>query len=220
MSEAGQKWVMCSSCGGNSKKHTVLHEERKKIYDEDFVVGEHVHCLIECCGCESVKYLGYKYDRVSGEEYGSVVFPDGDGSWKRWVSSLDNLDDDEKGCIPKNVTKMHRETVLALNSGIRTLAAGGLRATVEAICLDKKVAAGNLQEKIDALHKGVYLTESQADLLHEERYLGNSALHELETPSYGDLEDALGIVEGMVNAIYVLPLKAQRLRERRETKKK
>jgi len=118
------------------------------------------------------------------------------------------------------VRKMYKETIDALNANIRTLAGGGLRATVEAICLDNKIEKGNLQEKIDELAKRNLLTTAQAELLHEERYLGNAALHELETPTAQDIEDGLLIVEGLINTIYVLPSKAKRLKERREFKKK
>ena len=48
---------------------------------------------------------------------------------------------------------MYKETVDALNANIRTLAGGGLRATVEAICLDNKIEERNLEKKIDELAK-------------------------------------------------------------------
>jgi hypothetical protein len=115
---------------------------------------------------------------------------------------------------------MYKETIEAINAGIRTLAGGGLRAVVEAICLDKKITDGNLQKKIEELAKQGFLTKNQAELLHEERYLGNAALHELATPSGQDLEDGLGIVEGLIRTIYILPSKAKRLKERREAKAK
>jgi len=114
---------------------------------------------------------------------------------------------------------MYKETIDALNANIKTLAGGGLRATVEAICLDNQITDGNLQSKIDELAKRSLLTIAQADLLHQERYLGNAALHELTTPSAQDIEDGLRIVEGLINTIYILPSKAKRLKERREFKK-
>ena|SRR6266403_1790607 len=77
-----------------------------------------------------------------------------------------------------------------------------------------------LVDKIDELAKRNLLTSAQVELLHEERYIGNAALHELETPSPQDIEDGLGIVEGLINTIYILPSKAKRLKERREAKKK
>jgi hypothetical protein len=114
---------------------------------------------------------------------------------------------------------MYKETNDALNANIRTLAGGGLRATVEAICLDNGITSGTLLGKIDELAKQNLLTKAQADLLHEERYLGNAALHELATPSTQDIEDGLGIIEGLINTIYILPTKAERLKKRRAKKK-
>jgi hypothetical protein len=55
--------------------------------------------------------------------------------------------------------------------------------------------------------------------LHEERYIGNDALHEMITPTKQDLEDGLKIVETIMNAIYVLPKRAARLKSNRATEK-
>ena len=74
-------------------------------------------------------------------------------------------------------------------------------------------------DEINELVRQNLLTTAQAELLHEERYIGNAALHELETPSAQDIEDGIGIVEGLINTIYILPFKAKRLKERREFKK-
>ena len=135
-------------------------------------------------------------------------------------SDLDVLILARQPLVPENVWKMYRETIDCLNAKARTLAGGGLRATVEAICLDQGITQGSLQSKIDELAKRHLLTVSQAELLHEERYIGNAALHEMSTPTAQDLEDGLGIVEGLINTIYVLASKAERLRKRRESKGK
>jgi len=97
---------------------------------------------------------------------------------------------------------------------------GGLRAIVEAICLDQSVGGGTLQAKIDDLVGKGLLAKPQAELLHEERYIGNAALHEMLSPSKRDVEDGLAIVEGLMNTIYTLPLRAARLREKREKRTK
>jgi hypothetical protein len=96
------------------------------------------------------------------------------------------------------------------------MAGGGLRAIVEAICKDRQVTGKNLETKIDELVKQGYLVKAQADLLHEERYIGNSALHEMKTPTKDDLEDGLKIVEGLMNTIYLLPFRAERLKSKRD----
>ena len=48
------------------------------------------------------------------------------------------------------------------------------------------------------------LAQPQADLLHEERYLGNAAVHEVEPPSRKDVEDGLAIVEAQSRTVRLL----------------
>jgi hypothetical protein len=91
---------------------------------------------------------------------------------------------------------------------------------VEAICIDRKVSGQDLQKKIDDLVSKGLLEKPQADLLHEERYIGNAALHEILPPAKQEIEDGLVIVEGLMNTIHILPLRAERLREKRQKRTK
>ncbi len=118
--------------------------------------------------------------------------------------------------FPESVSRVYSETVAAFNGGALVLSGGGSRAIVEAICRDRKVSGKNLQEKIDDLVAKDLLAKPQADLLHEERYIGNAALYEILPPAKQEIEEGLEIVEGLMNAIYVLPLRAERLRKKRE----
>ncbi|HJT33302.1 MAG TPA: DUF4145 domain-containing protein [Pirellulales bacterium] len=224
-------WVICASCGHQDRNHRVLHEAQKHFIDEPSgpEVSREYHRLAQCKGCETIKYVistmdMVNYDELEGpEETNFIVYPDAPGMVVRRRPAIgkdDATGDDGESLIPDAVWKMYRETVEALSANIRTLAAGGLRAVVEAICLDKKIADGNLQTKIEELAKQGFLTKPQTELLHEERYLGNAALHKLDTPSAQDIEDGLGIVEGLISTIYILPSKAERLKKRREAKAK
>jgi hypothetical protein len=187
------------------------------------------HQLIQCMGCETVRYhrfsVGQEYDPPDHRSapYEVQVYPDdGLDTEKRLATDFGEEVIAKTGSplVPENVWKMYRETIDALNAKARTLAGGGLRATVEAICLDRGITQGNLQNKIDELANQNLLTTSQAELLHEERYIGNAALHEMATPSSQDIDDGLTIVEGLINTIYILPAKAERLRKRRQSKPK
>jgi len=224
------KWVFCSRCGYESRDHNVLYEKQKDIFQYEQPCppdGVEYHRLVECMGCKTIKYVISQSDYESEgvppwEETDLKIYPDAPGANQQRVPLINQdqaTDDEGKLLIPAPVWKMYKETIDALNAGIRTLAGGGLRATVEAICLDKNIRNGNLQNKIDELVKQNLLTMAQAELLHEERYIGNAALHELETPATQDIEDGLGIVEGLINTIYILPSKAKRLKQRREFKK-
>src|SRR4029077_12094523 len=198
--EESIKWVVCASCGHQAKKHRVLYEKTITVYDDEPPeppIGEVYHRLAECMGCESIKYVVSNSSFDDPGETGETnveVYPDAPGRGQQRVALIsqdDATDDDGKLLIPVSVWKMYKETIDALNANIRTLAGGGLRATVEAICLGNQIMQENLQAKIDELVKRGLLTAAQAELLHEERYLGNAALHELETPSAQDIEDGL-----------------------------
>jgi hypothetical protein len=224
--------VLCAACGHQTRNHNILYEKNLDIYSDENEPPEVIehHRLVQCLGCETIKYMVSKSDWFTdpevppweNQETDLKIYPAAPGPTEHRVPMINEdeaTDDEGKLLIPPSVWKMYKETIDALNSNIRTLAGGGLRATVEGICLDNGITAGNLQNKIDELANRGLLTTAQADLLHEERYLGNSALHELSTPSAQDIQDGLGIVEGLINTIYVLPAKAKRLKERREAKK-
>lgn len=220
-------WVICASCGHQYRNHRILHEKIKTQHDDPFggaPINVEYHRFVECMGCESLKYVESSRDPSEMEPYDEYeknfkVYPDAPGApgQRRPTINIEEArDSDGKNLVPDVVWKMYNETLDAQNHGIKTLAAGGLRATVEAICLHNNITNGNLQNKIDELANRNLLTAAQADLLHEERYLGNAALHELETPSSQAIEDGIGIVEGLITTIYILPEKAARLRRRRQ----
>lgn len=219
--------VTCASCGQESRKHRILYEKVVQLADEPggLVYSMEFHRFVECMGCESTKYVVSTLECMDygAEEDDFKVYPDAPGTGVRRraaISSDDASGDAGEMMIPDAVWKMYKETIGALNADVRTLAGGGLRAVVEAICLDKKIEDGTLQKKIEELAKQDLLTRTQAGLLHEERYLGNAALHELATPSAQDIEDGLKIVEGLINTIYILPSSGKRLKHRREAKGK
>ena len=226
-------WVICSSCGHNSRKHSVLFEKVIHHFEDPYggpPTYDEFHRLVECMGCETVKYVtsnldrqAYQY-RASDNEEDLKVYPDSPGKTSKRrltiISGEDVTDNDGNKLIPDAVWKMYRETIDAFNAGVRTLAGGGLRAVVEAICIDKLINAPNLMQRIEELANQGLLTKAQAELLHEERYIGNAALHEMATPSPQDIEDGLGIVEGLITTIYILPSKAKRIKDLREANKK
>lgn len=206
--------VPCAKCGGNTPHHAVLRE-----YDDNWgcdkaqIYGTTSYQTLKCQGCESIRFrisetCSEDRDCETGEYevFEKGLFPN--------ESLSHRLPVDDRH-FPDDVSKIYQETIACFNAGALTLAGGGLRATVEAICIDRGVTNQNLQQKVDALVTQGYLASGQADLLHEERYLGNYALHEMRTPSKSDLEDGLKIIEGVMETIYVLPIRAERLRRRR-----
>jgi hypothetical protein len=115
--------------------------------------------------------------------------------------------------LPKKVRLVYMETLAAFSNKAPILAAIGVRAVVEAICADKNAGSGNLETKIDQLVEAGHLASSQADFLHLQRFMGNAAAHEIESPDRAEFEAALDIAESLLKTLYVLPMLAQDMRK-------
>jgi len=139
--------------------------------------------------------------------------------------------------LPDRLEQIYRETIDAYNNDSRLFCAGGLRSLIEGICVDKGIGDGpvidpatgvastrpdgtvnrgtKLVHKIEGLAERRLLLESQARLLHEHRFLGNDALHELDRPSRAVLDVAIDIIEVILSNLYMLEAQANQLRQLR-----
>jgi hypothetical protein len=88
----------------------------------------------------------------------------------------------------------------------------GIRALVEAVCSAESAKGRTLENKIDDLVKKGILTAKNAQILHRTRLLGNRAAHEIEAPSDPELDVAFDIVENLLETVYIIPKKAERLK--------
>lgn len=108
--------------------------------------------------------------------------------------------------LPSKLRTIHHEVVNAYNEGLHLLCAVGLRSLLEGICADKGVTGATLNAQISSLRE--HLPSNIVDNLHGFRFLGNRAVHELESPSMGDLRLAIEVVEDLLNFLYELDYKA------------
>jgi len=207
--------VRCLQCGAGERNHEVIFDHKVHATSSDggdIDVWTH-YKIVKCMGCNTVRFRESYYCTEDMDSQAELMECDirtyGTTSENRYLTTIE-----EK--IPPNIEKIYRETIQCFHAGANTLAGGGLRATVEAICLEQGVSGRNLKAKIDGLVPKDFLTKQQADLLHEERYIGNKALHEIKTPDDQDILDGLAIVEGLMKTVYVLPVHAARLKGKRE----
>ena len=131
--------------------------------------------------------------------------------------------------LPNEIRRIYRETIECFNNDIWTLCAAGLRAIIEGICADQKITDGpvqvtkgdgsthtvrkdTLEGKIAGLGEKEILAQDNTTILHEHRFLGNEAVHELTQPSSDELSLAIDIMEHTLDALYELPDKAAELK--------
>ena len=221
--------VYCAEC-----KHETNHDVLKELYEEfsneDFF-GDHKWQIIRCKGCDTTSF---RHEWHFSEDLGpdglltqAELFP------RRGIDTLSVKDFYE---TPRKIRRIYRETIDVYNNGFYTLCAGGLRAIIEGICNTKKIKGGTIEYtkpdgttvakksnqldgKIAGLAENKLITEEHANMLHELRFLGNEALHELDQPSEDELKSAIAIVEHTIEGIFEIQKRAEQLREFKKEKK-
>ena len=115
--------------------------------------------------------------------------------------------------LPSDIRTLCNETSQAFRNGAFILAAAGIRAVVESICRERNCRGANLQQKIKKLN-GV-LSIGDIRLLQIFRAQGNSAIHQAECPSLGELAAAIDVLEHLLRTLYVLPGRASEFKNLR-----
>lgn len=226
--------IFCNSCN-RITNHEIIKKEDREIRDDEVEVIFHDSWqIIKCLGCEDISFRqvstnSVDYDFETGEHYETVrLYP---------IRSDKTLPLKPYYNVPTIVRNIYRQTIDAYNNGLNLLCAAGLRAIIESICTYEKISDGpvekilkaggtkivrtkDLMGKINGLQEKGILTKKQATILHEHRYLGNEALHALDTPHISVLSIAIEIIEQTLDILYEIDKKAGELMWRREQKEK
>lgn len=200
-------WVYCNRCRGDTRHECVWKSSRDEAdLDEDgspnFVEWQ-IFVGWRCLGCDSVALEERYSNSAMSDENGYV-----------WSSSFHPERSRHKvrpkhfSSLPEKLANIYRESLKAFNTEAQVLAATGLRALIEGVCKDKKVAGANLEKKIDGLSR--ILPQSIVKNLHSLRFMGNTATHELASPPAYDLRLAIEVCEDLLNYLYELDYKTAR----------
>jgi hypothetical protein len=194
--------VHCIQCSRETNHETLAEHVISGEDEDNGIQWRVVHSIIKCCGCDEITFMKVSgssedFDPETGEYYHSTsLYPDR-ASGRSMLSSEHEF--------PQRVRAIYREVIGAMNSSSSLLAAIGLRALIEAICVAEKTKGNNLQDRIEQLAKDGHLSANQATMLHSHRFLGNTAAHEITAPKPKELVAALDIAETLLKTIYVLP---------------
>jgi hypothetical protein len=130
------------------------------------------------------------------------------------------------------VDAAYRQTISAFNQKLLILAGAGVRLLLEGVCKDRGIIDGEvvnekgdkrrskeLQGKINGMAEKGLVTSQQAEFLHQIRFIGNDAAHDLDQPTLNHVAMALDIVEHLMEQVYDHPAKAKLLAARQRPKK-
>jgi hypothetical protein len=218
---------VCSICRGYTNQK-VLFEKSTDVGDEDWWESNKYQ-VIQCEGCDKVSYRTLHND-IQQNQHADYEDP-----WTQEVypkRSIDSLPIKILLNTPNNVRRIYRETIDAFNNDQYILCTAGLRAIIEGICNEKSITKGEvvntagvkkmskgLDGKIEGLCTSGFLTKTNAETLHELRFIGNEAVHELASPSDEELKLAIGIIEHTIENIYELQHKAKKLKSEKAKRK-
>lgn len=165
--------------------------------------------IVECSGCKQISFLEEQWDSESftSDEKDKllthhILIP---SSYKKY----------ERGIIhdaPNNIKYISREIIIAISAELPILSRVGLRILIEYIA--REIYPDNkqsLKKKIDKLILDNYLNETEGQMIHKLREIGNRAAHDII--SYHAINIApmaqarLGfrIVKHLINKIYIIP---------------
>ena len=201
--------VLCTSCK-NVTNHVVLaaHKISDDTHNGDVQWWTNFQ-IIQCLGCDTISFressaCSEDFDPYTGKIEESVkLYPDRMGG----RGPIENFDE-----FPTRTKRIYLETLKALNNQTPILAAIGLRALIESICLEQNTKSKNLAKGIDELADMGLLSKRQADFLHNHRFMGNAAAHEIVSPKPEHLVAALDIAETLLKTIYILPDMADQIK--------
>jgi hypothetical protein len=188
--------IVCRLC-----QQPTCHQVRTKVIWTDEVKEdgwwETATCLtVSCRGCKAVSFVEICSHAESDGDDDAVVYPPR-------LAGQPPLT--HRHYLPPHVRAIYDETHASL-CGARPILAGiGIRTIVEAVCSHQSARGRVLKEQIDSLESMGCITKSGATILHNLRFMGNKAAHEVKAHTQEELGIALEVVEYLLQGVYILP---------------
>jgi len=205
--------VMCRRCEKETNHLVQASVSLFGTHEEYDISWASTYQIIQCRGCDTVSFREEHRDSescYSDDDFTEILHPKRSHEKKSKDRKVREYSD-----LPPTVGGIYQETIECYNNGILFLCAAGIRALVEAVCLEKNIRGGNLEQKIDQLHERGFLTKEHSSVLHEHRLLGNEALHKMSVPSKAVLRVAIDIIEAILESLYEMPTKIEELKRAR-----
>jgi hypothetical protein len=211
----------CNTCKREQKQAIIAVHRESFVDREEGVSSDTDWEIVQCGGCgdfsfRTVLWFSENYDD-DGREYPVVTsYP-----------PAATIEAKDFPYVPRKIREVYKEVVKAFSNGAYVLCAAGLRAIIDGICSEQKIRTGpvrvktksgyklqrkkDLRGKIEGMLDRGIITKVHRNILHQHRYLGNEAVHELECPAADELGAAIKIVEHTLEHIYELPKSAEEM---------
>jgi hypothetical protein len=200
-----ERRVPCMECNTDTY-HKVLSSTN--LFDQgDWGVFWQDYEIIMCQGCRSVSFRkSWGTDDVIGQDdEGDFIYDESEELFPSRVKGRKEIKHHSQ--LPLNVGRIYRETYRAITGKQPILSGMGIRALVEAVCVDQKIKGRDLKAKINNLVVVGLLTKDGAEILHPIRLYGNDAAHKTFQAKDEDLSILMDIAENLLQNTYIITKK-------------
>jgi ribosomal protein L37AE/L43A len=215
VNKMGTKFIFCNNCRCETE-HTCKSESYRDYPNYEGEGAQKTIIIVErigyrmwtCSGCKTCMLEEYYILDITDNQYKD------ENMWDLTYYPVRNefqIKSKEFNELNDKLKNIYQETLAAYNNNLSVLCSLGIRGLLEGICSDKGIEGKNLEQKIDNMVK--ILPQNIVKNLHNIRFIGNEAAHELSSPDKKELRLAIELCEDLLNFIYELNYKAQTLTE-------
>jgi hypothetical protein len=204
-------WIPCAYCNTVTSHKILTAVSSEDESEEGDIQVREDYWTVQCQGCKDVSFC---HESRCSED--AVFLADGDAElrptrklYPARVQGRPRM----RGVyeLPHPLLEIYTETHSALCNGLPILAGIGLRAIVEAVCMQKSSTGKDLKQKIDSLASLGLITADGAKILHSLRFMGNKAAHEVKKHTETEIDAAFDVIEILLQGVYVSPKRAAKL---------
>lgn len=201
-----KEYIYCNTCHRKTS-----HDRLKRIDHTETVEGqrlwERFFDVLQCRGCEElVLRRTFHYLEASGYAPGCWdvrYFPP--------ATSRKSPEWHEK--LPEEFKSLLYELYISLDGESLRLPLMGARTLVDMLMLEKVGDTGGFKVKLKKLEEAGYVSSHGREVLEAALDIGSAAAHRGLAPSTSEVQSVMDIVEHMLQAVYVFPEVAKRLRD-------
>jgi hypothetical protein len=220
--------VFCNNCK-NKTNHEVLKEELVNYpLNDDGEFFNYKYQIIRCNGCETISFRVEEESNTNYDpEYDQYYITE--NIYPKRTDKLVSMKSFYEA--PSKVRNIYKEVIATYYDNNFILCAAGVRAIMDGICSDKKILNGMvereirgtkktkksnaLEGKIQGLLDAGFISKQNVKSLHELRFFGNEAIHDLSLPSQTELEAAISVIENIIENIYEIEEKTNVIKGKR-----
>lgn len=114
--------------------------------------------------------------------------------------------------LPERIRDLLGETYSAISLDLRALPAMGARALIDVVAVELVGDAGSFEKKLTLLQEGGHITATSKSILSVAIDVGNASAHRGYVPGRDDLGILLDVVEHLLQAHYILPQAAEKMK--------